>query len=472
MTDNVIHARVGRTGLLIAADAELEALHSRIGGRIGGPLLVPQLARLASLVQRNGLALSRTVIAADDQQDYSMWARFSPDPDGVSIAITDWQAKPRAASDAGATDMTALPENGWLWRCDALLRVTALWPDLHHSELATDPYVGGSITDLFSLQPNDFGRFPLLAAMAAEQDFGDQQAELLARMPHQIQPMLYRLSGQVLRDDAGRFAGFSGHAVRDISDIQAEMDELPFAPPGMPDAVDIQRDGGNDAGLPLDFGKAMDANMRAPLGRIIANADTIAARLEGPIRQDYANYARDIALAGRHLMGLIDDLADMQAIERPDFSVAREPVDLGDAARRAAGLLAVKLRDRQMTLKAPAADEHVVAIGEFRRILQILLNLIGNAVRYAPEQSEIWISIDEDAGHAYLTVADQGIGIPAEKLGRVFEKFERLGRTDHGGSGLGLYISRKLARAMGGDLSVDSAAGQGARFTLSLPKQS
>ena len=102
-------------------------------------------------------------------------------------------------------------------------------------------------------------------------------------------------------------------------------------------------------------------------------------------------------------------------------------------------------------------------------MLQVLLNLLGNAIRYSPENSQIWIRVDREGDRATVTVADQGQGIATDQQDMVFEKFERLGRTDSGGSGLGLYIARRLARAMGGDLTVDSAPGQGARFTLSLP---
>ena len=104
-------------------------------------------------------------------------------------------------------------------------------------------------------------------------------------------------------------------------------------------------------------------------------------------------------------------------------------------------------------------------------MLQILLNLIGNAIRYSPEDSMIWLRVDDVDGMAKITVADQGPGISAEDQQRLFTKFERLGRNDAGGSGLGLYISRRLAMAMGGDIEIDSAPGQGARFTLLLPSR-
>ena len=109
------------------------------------------------------------------------------------------------------------------------------------------------------------------------------------------------------------------------------------------------------------------------------------------------------------------------------------------------------------------------AIGEFRRVLQILVNLVGNAVRYSPEGSEVRIVTECDHGHARIMVIDQGQGVAVADRERIFEKFERLGRDDSGGSGLGLYISRRLARAMGGDIRIGGAPGEGARFILTLP---
>jgi signal transduction histidine kinase len=102
-------------------------------------------------------------------------------------------------------------------------------------------------------------------------------------------------------------------------------------------------------------------------------------------------------------------------------------------------------------------------------VLQVLLNLVGNAIRYSPANSQIWIRLEQCGDRARVIVADQGPGLSEEDRARVFEKFERLGRSGDGGSGLGLYISRQLARSMGGDLTVDSAPGQGARFILELP---
>ena len=109
------------------------------------------------------------------------------------------------------------------------------------------------------------------------------------------------------------------------------------------------------------------------------------------------------------------------------------------------------------------------AIAEFRRVLQVLLNLIGNAIRYTGEGSTVRVTLERAADRARIIVADEGLGLSPEEQARIFDKFERLGRSGDGGSGLGLYISRRLARAMGGELSVESTKGAGARFVLEVP---
>jgi signal transduction histidine kinase len=117
----------------------------------------------------------------------------------------------------------------------------------------------------------------------------------------------------------------------------------------------------------------------------------------------------------------------------------------------------------------PGDDDTVPAIGEFKRALQVLMNLLTNAIRYSPEGGMVWIRVEQEGGVATVVIADQGKGIATEDQARIFDKFERVDPAEPGGTGLGLYIARRLAREMGGDITVDSAPGQGARFTFSLP---
>jgi hypothetical protein len=333
------------------------------------------------------------------------------------------------------------------------LRVVALRAAPDAPPVPSD-WEGRSLSELFELQPDGDGRFPVLRALARQSRFDGQHVQADAPTGR----MAMTLSGDALFDAVGGFTGFRASAV--VAEDTADP---------VPAAMLVDPAFGS---LPLSdpqFGRRIDGALRGPLSRIIATAETISGQFDGPIRADYARYAGDIAHAGRHLLGLVDDLADLQNIERPGFKAAADEIDLGDLARRAVGLLGMKAEEKGIRIDAPRTDDKAPATGEFRRVLQVLLNLLGNAIRYSPDNSLIWIRVNRDGDRATVTVADQGQGIDAEQQAVVFEKFERLGRTDSGGSGLGLYIARRLARAMDGDLTVDSAPGQGARFTLSLP---
>src|SRR5204863_2295991 len=130
------------------------------------------------------------------------------------------------------------------------------------------------------------------------------------------------------------------------------------------------------------FGERLDQALRGPLAHIIDNAERLRAQPEGPLRRDYAGYAEDIASAGRHLLALVDDLVDLQAVERPDFRPDAEPVDLADIARRAAGLLSVRAADRSVRIDGPGDGEILPATGDFTRGLQIMMYLFPNAILY------------------------------------------------------------------------------------------
>jgi signal transduction histidine kinase len=448
----VVRAALSAEGRLLSADAPLLALQQEAGAALGEPLAVPQLAAIARLAMRLGVMVSRPATAAAERGDIDMWVRARPDGSGVALSIIDWRERPATPppADLGRrdADIAALAE-GWTWQIDTQLRfvMTMAGPD-ESGALPPDPPVPGTrFSSYFQLQPDADGDMAMLRGFAQRRPFRDQRAALAADPAG-----IVTLSAFPMFDLSGQLTGYRGTAL--------PLDRATPAPPAADPPLSL---------YPAEFGRRLDRSLRQPLGRIIANADTISAQLEGPLRADYAGYADDIAAAGRHLLALVDDLADLQAIDRPDFSVISEEVDLADLGRRAAGLLAVKALDRDIEIVPPAPDAQLLATGEFRRVLQILVNLIGNAVRYSPEGTQVRVATEWEAGQARIAVIDQGTGVAPADRERIFDKFERLGRDDAAGSGLGLYISRRLARAMGGDIVIGGAPGQGARFILTLP---
>jgi len=450
--------RVDWEGRLLAADPALLALHRRAGGKEGGVLAVPQIAALARLARRLGIPISRAAIAADGERDLDLWVRAEPDGREVALSITGWtERRATAASDGRDSDREAdflRAAADWVWETDEGLRLTSLSAGAAAAiGRPTAEMVGKQLTRLFRFREGPDGSLPILSALAEQARFDGQMAELRTGSRAR-----YELAGVPLIDGMGRFAGFRGSA--------ATVRPQPAAAP----ANDSAWSETPAADAPA-FGERLDEALRRPLDRIIASAETISARESGPLSTDYQSYACDIAAAARHLLGLVDDLVDLQAIERTDFRPEIEPLDLADVARRAAGLLSVRAADRQVVISRPGEDEELPAQGEFRRALQVMVNLIGNAIRYSPEGGAVWIRCEEEGEFASIVVADQGKGIASDDQARIFEKFERVDPSEPGGTGLGLYIARRLARTMGGDITVDSAPGQGARFTFTLPRR-
>ncbi|PCD02977.1 PAS domain-containing sensor histidine kinase [Sphingomonas spermidinifaciens] len=438
-TSDVASATIDLDGRLVRADQRLASLNAAAGGGEGLPLALPAIAALARLARRLGIVIARPAVVADGEADIELWVRARPTAAGTEIEVSGWPVgEVEPATAPRDRDRFDEAEAQFAWECDAAMLLTALT-----GEGLDGGAIGQPLTRMFDLSTDD-ALIPLLAAAANRGSFADQPARIAA------DGRAVRLGARALVDGAGAFAGFVG--IGRFADAPPEPD----APP--PPAFGEQ------------FADRLDRALRTPLQRIVAHADSIGAQADGPVRPEYVEYAQDISSAARHLMGLVDDLVDLSAIERPDFAVEAEPIDLADVARRAAGLLAVRATNADVRIDRPAIDDVLPAIGEFRRALQILVNLIGNAVRYSPRGGMVWLRLDRGAGGVAVTVADQGRGIAREDQARIFDKFGRVDTNEPGGNGLGLYIARRLARAMGGDVTVDSEPGQGARFTLTLPE--
>lgn len=426
--------RIDAAGRLVEAELPLQRLQESAGSALGQPVAVPQIATMARLAQRLGVLVSRCVVAAEGADDLDLWVEAKPDGEGVLLSVGGWARRP-ARPGAGGGDRVydfMRTRGDLLWETDAQLHVTSFGD--------SEEGLGQPLGKLFQFVDGGEDGLPILEALATRARFEGQEALIRATGER------VRLNGLPLVDGGGRFAGYRGSAFR--------LDGEPLAA---------------DDEAPNPFGARLERALREPLSRIVAQAESIGAQEDGPIRRDYADYAQDIANAGRHLLGLVGDLVDLQAIEREDFRPAAERIDLAELARRAAGLLKVRAAQRQVRIDLPGPDEEVPVLGDTGRVIQILVNLIGNAIRHSPENSAVWLRIEERDGRAELVVADQGDGIATADQERVFDKFVRLDPGSEPGSGLGLYIARRLARAMRGDVAIDSAPGQGARFTLSLP---
>ncbi len=205
---------------------------------------------------------------------------------------------------------------------------------------------------------------------------------------------------------------------------------------------------------------AFDELLRSPLRHIIDNADQIAGRSDGPLRDDYAAYAADISAAAHHLLSVVRTMGEQAA-------AGRATINLVELVDEAVGLIETAASEREIAI-AVEPLQSFAAEGESRGVIQILVNLISNAVRHSPVRATVAISFERSAGHAIVHVADDGPGIDAADQQRIFERFER-GKGEGQGSGLGLAIARRLARSMDGDIQLHSTLDMGSRFSLVLP---
>lgn len=437
-----IRARCDRDDRLIAADETLATLQVRLGGSFPGAIALPGLLALVRKVRTSGVALSALLTLEDERQPVSFRALVLPFEDGTNVEITEW----KLAADAWKAEQTGAAE--------ALLRQLA---EAHVVLDAEQRVISGMV------EARDLAEF----GISLRQGFGRFWTDLVVvRGSDHHQPLHWRLLDDAELDVAGsprtwrsrllplRSGGFELLLVAETVVPTGLAETAPA--PQLPDFKGL-------------LGRNLAPALRQPINRIVANAETIRTRLAGPLSDQYANYAGDIAEAGRHLLGLIEDLSDLETVEDANFDPSPDHIDLADCARRAAGILGMRAKNRSIVIATPSTDESAPAVGEFRRVLQILLNLIGNAIHYTPGHTTVSIRVGSEGQYAWLTVTDEGEGLTDEQAGKVFEKFERLGRSGDGGSGLGLYISRKLARAMGGDLLVRPAENGGAQFMLSLP---
>lgn len=440
-------------GRLIDADPPLARLHRKAGGREGGMLALPHVASLARLANRLGTTVSRGAIAADGDRDLELWVTAEPSGGTVALSIGGWTEVPSSSPGHGSPVAVeqdfARAAADWIWETDESLRFTmissAAAKDLGEQLLSLR---GQQLTSAFHFVENADGSLPILNAAVERCSFDKQLADLRVGDGER-----YRLSGVPLIDGAGIFAGFRGAAVS-ASAVEAD----PFVDDHAP--VDQE---------PSIFSERLEKALRDPLDHILSHAENISAQADGPLQEQYAGYAADIASAGRHLLSLVDDLLDLQAIEGPGFKPAREEVDLVAVAQQAVSLIAVRPHERSMSIVTPPEDMNALVRGEERRIRQIIVNLIANAMRYTPEGGVVTVEASIGEGTASIGVSDHGKGIDPSDQARIFEKFERVDPLEPGGTGLGLYTARRLARAMGGDLTVQSELGVGSRFTLTLP---
>jgi signal transduction histidine kinase/PAS domain-containing protein len=220
------------------------------------------------------------------------------------------------------------------------------------------------------------------------------------------------------------------------------------------------------------FLAAMSHELRTPLNAIAGYTQLLSMGVRGPISKEQLADLGRIEQSQRHLLGLINDVLEFARIEagRVEYHVKAVPV--ATLLAELEDFVAPQLRERELEFHCDQPRDGVVVRADPDKARQILLNLLSNAVKFTPPKGRIEVRCDQLDGRVLIHVHDTGIGIAADRLESVFEPFVQAHRSltePTGGVGLGLAISRDLARAMGGDLHAESEVGSGSTLTLDLP---
>ncbi len=224
-----------------------------------------------------------------------------------------------------------------------------------------------------------------------------------------------------------------------------------------------------------EFLASMSHELKTPLNAIIGFAEAMGMEVFGALDERYKSYARDIGKAGRHLLGLINDLLDVSVMETANLALDLRSVLLSEVIEQALAFVRLRAEEREILVEAPKRVGTLQVMADERRLLQILVNLLTNAVKFTPAGGRIGVKLrtDRRKGIVKVIVWDTGIGIPVDAQERIFEKFHQIRDSVYShrneGAGLGLHISRELARLMGGEITVDSEPGKGSRFIVTLP---
>ena len=272
-----------------------------------------------------------------------------------------------------------------------------------------------------------------------------------------------RTEAEAIKNECGRIVRVLG-AVHDISDTKSAERSLRRAKE--------MADHANHA--KSEFLANVSHELRTPLNAIIGFSEVLLQEIFGPIGNErYREYAGDIRQSGSHLLGVINDLLDYSKLEAGHLELHVEPVSVGATIEKAVRLLRERAASNtvSLTTKVDAGCPSIDA--DERKITQILLNLISNAIKFTPSGGNVTVAAEDAGSHVEISVTDSGIGMSREDIALALSPFGQVDSSlnrQHTGTGLGLPLSRSLAELHGGSLDIDSTPDAGTTVRVRLPK--
>jgi PAS domain S-box-containing protein len=211
--------------------------------------------------------------------------------------------------------------------------------------------------------------------------------------------------------------------------------------------------------------------LRTPLNAIIGFSEVMKEQILGPLADRYRDYAEDIHCSGMHLLDLINDLLDTAKIEAGQLEYHEEPISLREIIGEAIRLTRLSESDAQHTLDLDVPEPLPALFGDRRGLKQVLINLLGNAVKFTPEGGRIGVAVSTADGSLEIVVRDTGVGIPKDRIADLCQPFKRIENVlscRHQGSGMGLFITKALVERHGGTLVIESGLGEGTTVRVRL----
>ena len=215
----------------------------------------------------------------------------------------------------------------------------------------------------------------------------------------------------------------------------------------------------------------MSHELRTPLNAILGYTELMLDGLYGELSAKTVEVLDRVQKNGKHLLGLINDVLDLSKIEAGQLALSLDEYSMKDIVQTVVSATESLASAKRLPLKVAVAESMPIGRGDERRIAQVLLNLVGNAIKFTDE-GEVRIAAGVFDGMFQVAVADTGPGIPHEEQGRIFEEFHQVDSSNtkkKGGTGLGLAIAKRIVELHGGRISVQSELGRGSIFTIDLP---
>jgi len=408
----------------------------------------------------------------------------------IAVAGTyeDVTAQVRGIEEANKTQARfqdfARASSDWFFECDDEMRIRTL--SERFTAIVGQPaslFLGSKFEQFGLLAENLDGRFDGPRAIRGRKPFREQL--FVINEPSGGELKFHLSAVPVFDRQTGDFSGYRGVGMdvtsryvqaEEAAGIRSNLEGLLAELTRKNMALDVASEQATSAlRAKNEFLAAMSHELRTPLNAIIGFAEAFEHQTFGSLDGSYMGYAKDIRKSGQHLLGLINDILDVAVIESGGLSLQVDELSLEATISKAVKMTAKSAEQKGINIDALQVASEVYVKADDRRLTQILVNLLSNAVKFTPENGSIGIKVEQPAGdsHIDIIVWDSGIGISTEQQKHIFEKFHQV--TEHiysraqEGTGLGLHISRELARKMDGDITVNSMEGTGSKFKVSVP---